>query len=463
LHWPIQRAPIEDDLVIGTPPHLQHLPPDAANRAAFALAGQREPPRPGSLSNGFAHLGLLALPPLMFLMAMSGGFVLSEPAPYELMFIMVLGATLLANAPFPSALVLPFVLICANIIAGIIAILTGPSSADPLRYIAVAAYLSLSAIILAMAICTGPMRVLPAVRWGYTIGATGAALCGILGYFGVAGLDGPFTLSGRAKGPFADPNVFGPFLVFPAVFLIIDILRGGGLRVFIALGFFSVIMLGLLLSFSRGAWAHVAVSTIVAVVLLYITSDQALHRIRLVVTGFVALAVATVALAGLLSVPEVGDLFSERAKFVQPYDVAGNVGRFSTQAAAIDEITKRPFGFGALGFSDKYGLDPHNVYLKVFTSNGWIGGLAYISYVLVTLMAGIQATLSRTPWRLFALVATATFAGQVAEGFIIDTDPWRHFHLTAGVIWGCFAAKFVAARLAPPHHPAVHMAKDQRI
>jgi hypothetical protein len=449
--------------LIETPPHLQHLPPDAANRAAFAFAGQHPSTGSGNLASGFSHLGLVALPPLMFLMAMSGGYVLSEPAPYELMFLMVLGATLLANAPFPSALVLPFVLICANIVAGIIAILTGPSSAEPLRYIAVAAYLSLSAIIVAMAICTGPMRILPALRWGYTIGATVAAICGILGYFGVAGLDGPFTLSGRAKGPFSDPNVFGPFLIFPAVFLIIDILRGGGMRVFVALGFFSVIMLGILLSFSRGAWAHFAISTLVAVVLLYITSDQALHRIRLVVTGFVALALATVALAGLLSVPQVGNLFSERAKIVQPYDVAGNVGRFSTQAAAINEITNRPLGFGAMGFTEKYGLDPHNVYLKVFTSNGWMGGLAYVSYVLMTLMAGLQATLSRTPWRLFALVATATFAGLVAEGFIIDTDPWRHFHLTAGMIWGCFAAKFVATRLTASAQQTHPMAQQQRM
>jgi O-antigen ligase len=422
--------------------------PAAMQRSHAAAASN------GTLAVGFRHIGLALLPVSLFLMAMSGGYTLSEPAPYEALFLLVLAAALMANAPFPHALWLPFVLICLNILGGVVAIASGQPADEPLRYLAVAIYLNMSAIIVAMAICTAPMRMLPALRWGYTAGAVSAALCGILGYFNIAGLGAVFTLSGRAAGPFADPNVFGPFLVFPAVFLIIDILRGGPVRMFVGIALFTILALAILLSFSRGAWGHFAISAMVAVTLLLITSRQPIYRIRILVTGIAAIAAATVAMIALISVPQIGDLFAERAKIIQPYDVAGGNGRFDTQAQAAKAIIETPLGFGALEFGDQYGLDPHNVYLKVLTSNGWLGGFAYIGYVLATLMVGFQAALSRSPWRFFAIAAVATFFGQMLEGVIIDTDPWRHFHLTAGMIWGCYAAELVARGQKRPNQQA---------
>jgi len=38
------------------------------------------------------------------------------------------------------------------------------------------------------------------------------------------------------------------------------------------------------------------------------------------------------------------------------------------------------------------------------------------------------------------------FIGEVAEGFVIDTDHWRHFFLLLGIIWGLAAATFREAR-----------------
>jgi hypothetical protein len=34
----------------------------------------------------------------------------------------------------------------------------------------------------------------------------------------------------------------------------------------------------------------------------------------------------------------------------------------------------------------------------------------------------------------------AAFLGAVGEGFVIDTDHWRHFWLMLGAMWGMFAA-----------------------
>jgi hypothetical protein len=37
----------------------------------------------------------------------------------------------------------------------------------------------------------------------------------------------------------------------------------------------------------------------------------------------------------------------------------------------------------------------------------------------------------------------------MAEGFVIDTDHWRHFYLILGIIWGLAAASRAAKRA--PH------------
>jgi hypothetical protein len=38
----------------------------------------------------------------------------------------------------------------------------------------------------------------------------------------------------------------------------------------------------------------------------------------------------------------------------------------------------------------------------------------------------------------------------MAEGFVIDTDHWRHFYLILGIIWGLAAATRKAQRAPRP-------------
>jgi hypothetical protein len=50
----------------------------------------------------------------------------------------------------------------------------------------------------------------------------------------------------------------------------------------------------------------------------------------------------------------------------------------------------------------------------------------------------------------------------MAEGFVIDTDHWRHFYLLLGMIWGLFAATFRQAhdaRIAAPAASAAQFAR----
>jgi O-antigen ligase len=95
---------------------------------------------------------------------------------------------------------------------------------------------------------------------------------------------------------------------------------------------------------------------------------------------------------------------------------------------------------GPFGFSTIYGQQPHNVYLEIFLVAGWAGGMAYIVLVIATLFVGLRSALVRTPWQSFVIVTIAAFVGEVAEGFIVDTDHWRHYFLLLGMVWGLTAA-----------------------
>ena len=95
---------------------------------------------------------------------------------------------------------------------------------------------------------------------------------------------------------------------------------------------------------------------------------------------------------------------------------------------------------GPFGFSTTFGIQQHNVYLQAFLVYGWLGGLAYISLVLLTLGVGLYTCLQQTPWQAYLIAIYATFVGVVGEGIVIDTDHWRHYFLLLGAIWGLVAA-----------------------
>ncbi len=112
-----------------------------------------------------------------------------------------------------------------------------------------------------------------------------------------------------------------------------------------------------------------------------------------------------------------------------------------------------PNGMGPYQFGVVHGTQQHNVYLQAFLVYGWLGGVTYLVLLGTTLMVGLRALPIRTPWQPYLICAYATFIGEVLEGFVIDTDHWRHFYLLLGMIWGLAAATFHDRRGAPAPPP----------
>jgi hypothetical protein len=279
-------------------------------------------------------------------------------------------------------------------------------------------------------------------RSAYILTATVAAFCGVAGYLHLFPGADMFAPYGRALGAFKDPNVYGPFLIWPALVVIERMMtKRIGLINLVVLG---TLLFGLLLSFSRGAWFHFAVSCAVMLAISVLVAPSNALRIRIAGLAAAGVGVLAVLLVILLSIPSIGGFFFERAQLLQDYDV-GQGGRFVLQQLALQGILDYPAGLGPEEFSRIHGLQPHNVYLQVFMVSGWFGGLSYILLLLSTLWVGLRSIFVRTPWQAYTIVTFATFVGEIAEGFVIDTDHWRHFFLLLGMVWGLAAANMKQA------------------
>ena len=395
---------------------------------------------------GYSRLATRLLHFLIFATILVSPFVMIEPAPYEVLVGLLGIGCLLAGVTVDRKIMLPVILFLIWNVSGLVALIPVIYDKDAVSFILISFYMALTAIIFACLFAHDSVRRLSILRMAYIIAAVTVSIIAIIGYFNLLpGAWDNFTLYNRAKGTFKDPNVFGPYLILPLLFLISGaLLRGLKLR---HIATVAVILVALLLSFSRAAWAHFIVSAIVMLVLMFISTPSARFRTRLATSTILAAGGVAVLLVGILSVGTIGDVFKERASLIQDYD-AGDTGRFTKQSESIPVLLDLPNGFGPYQFRKIYNQDPHNVYLNAFASYGWAGGISYAILVLITLWVGYSNVLKRTPWQNYLIVALATYTGVVGEGFVIDTDHWRHYYLLMGIVWGLAIATINEERRA---------------
>jgi hypothetical protein len=376
---------------------------------------------------------------LVWLMFVSSFYVAVEPAPSDLLFLVVL-ACFFGSGLSISVTVVPFVvfLLLYNL-GGFLSFLQIAGDERARMFVITSFYMAFSAIFLAFYVAYDPMRRMAIIKNALVIAAVIASLLGILGYFDIAGLGKVFSQNIRASSTFKDPNVFATYLIFPGVMLVQGFLLGTQRQKFISLIALFTILAALFLAFSRGAWISFLVSAIMVVGLHFLLAPAAKTRRRillLTVSGAMGLAVL---LAILLSVEGIRELFLDRFTLVKDYD-AGEKGRFGNQLNSIPLLLELPLGFGPLQFPRYFGMDPHNVYINAFASYGWLGGISYFMLVISTIIIGFKTVLMRTPWQNWAIVVFCPLAATMFQGVQIDTDHWRHFFWMLGMTWGLFAA-----------------------
>jgi hypothetical protein len=370
---------------------------------------------------------------VLFITALTSSIAFIEPSPHDALMIVLLVACVAARTNFDRKLLPLLFLIAVWLIGGFFSLMQVGDNTKDIQYAGTSVYLGIAAIMFACLFSDGNMQRLSILRRGYIFAALIATAAGYIGFFHLMPHSDIFLDNDRVSATFKDPNVYGPFLVFPIVWLMIRILTRGVWPVDVAL--LMVLMGGLLLSFSRGAWAHLAISSTVGVLTVFLVTPDPRMRTRIVVIGLLTTLFAALVIGALLSIGSVHDMLVERAKAIQPYDV-GPGGRFWLQEQALGTILQNPNGLGPFEFDRIFGLQQHNVYMQGFLVYGWLGGAAYLTLVVVTLMLGLITMPIAAPWQYYLITAYAVFVGEAAEGMIVDTDHWRHFFLMLGLIWG---------------------------
>jgi hypothetical protein len=375
----------------------------------------------------------------LFITVLTSSFAMIEPSPHDALVGVLALACLVAGVTIERNILPMLILLTVWNVGGLLSLFELSTEKEPLQYAVVSIYLAIAAILFACLVANDTMRRMRIVEKAYVLSAVIASVIGVLAYFrALPGAD-QFLLYGRVKSTFKDPNVFGPFLILPLLLLVQGIITRG-MRLWAAIGSL-IIVAGLFLSFSRGAWFHTVLSAIVMISLMVLTARSQRERVRIVgLSGLAILGIAILVVA-LLSIGSLRSMLLERAQLIQSYDV-GTGGRFQLQELALNALLDQPFGLGPFEFARIFGLQQHNVYLQAFLVYGWLGGLAYLTLVVTTLVVGLRAALIRAPWQLYLLAAYGAFVGEVAESFIIDSDHWRHYFLILGLVWGLSAATF---------------------
>jgi hypothetical protein len=375
---------------------------------------------------------------LVWLMFASSFYVAVEPAPADLLFLVVL-ASFLGSGLTISAVSVPLVLfLLLYNLGGFFSFLQVTDDHKAMMFVITSFYMAFSAIFFAFYVAHDPLRHMAIIKNALVIAAVIASTLGILGYFNVAGLADSFSLYWRAVSTFKDPNVFATYLLFPGVMLVQGFLLGTQRHKFISMIGLFIILAALFLAFSRGAWISFLISSVMIVVLTFMLTPARHTRSRIILITLFGVIGLAVLLTMLLSVEGIRELFLDRFTLVKQYD-AGEKGRFGNQLNSIPLLLEQPLGFGPLYFHKIFGQDPHNVYINAFASYGWLGGISYFLLMICTIMIGFKTVLMRTPWQNWAIVVFCPLVATIFQGVQIDTDHWRHFYWMLGMMWGLFA------------------------
>lgn len=393
--------------------------------------------RRDGLNAQVAAMRLIGLGVLAFGVFLSG-FVISEPAPYELLMVGQVAVWFLLGLKISRTVggLLAFLLVF-NAGGFLSLIMMKQNFGGGLIYVAVSLFLALSAVFYA-AVIEDSHRRLKLMFQAWVAAAVMTSILGTLGYFHAFAGAEVFTRFDRAKGAFQDPNVFGPFLVAPALYLMHGLLSQKLSQAPLRAVGLLILVLGIFLSFSRAAWGMFALASVLLVFIMLLKERSGAFRIKILLLSLASLVLIVAALIIALQSEQVAQILSSRTKLVQDYD-GGHLGRFARHKIGFLMVMEKPLGIGPLVFSTIFPEDEHNTWLKSLTTYGWIGFVSFVGMTVTTVFAGLRIMLRDRPWQPYLMIAWITYLGHALIGNVIDTDHWRHFYILIGVIWGCVA------------------------
>ncbi|MDQ0454060.1 O-antigen ligase family protein [Rhizobium paknamense] len=375
------------------------------------------------------------------------GFVIHEPAPHELYMGLLIPLWFLLGLKISRAVAPLVVLLLVFNVGGLMSLTVMDDLDEGPMYMAISAFLALTSMFFAAIIEDEPKR-LELMFKAWAAAAVITASLGILGYFHAFPGADIFTRYDRAMGAFKDPNVFGPFLIAPALYLMHGVLTGRLMDAPWKILGLLIIAFGIFLSFSRAAWALFLFSAVAMVFILLLKERSTAFRLKILMLALIAGVLMVTALGIALQFDKVSALFANRTQLVQDYD-GGHLGRFERHQIGFLMSMEKPLGIGPMVFSKIFPEDEHNIWLKCLTSYGWLGLACFVSLLAWSICFGFKHLLRNRPWQPYLMIAWIVLIGHAGIGNVIDIDHWRHVYLLLGILWGCRGLEHRAERREP--------------
>ena len=250
----------------------------------------------------------------------------------------------------------------------------------------------------------------------------------ILGTVGFLLQNPVLTWDGRAKGFIDDPNMYGTFLI-PGIMFCGYFLYNSKRHRLLLLGAMALILLGILLSFSR-----IAVVAALFCLFIYLFFREHKRPQRLILgLGLLALAGTVLLVFASLTSSEFTEKLLDRLTFAQSYDL-GEQGRYNRYLLVLPMIMENPLGLGVLQLDKIFPEPIHNIWLSSFVNYGWGGGFSWIILVCGSVIISVlnyRRTRSDVP-----IVLLLSLIGPILGATLHEGEHWRQMWLHFGLIWG---------------------------
>lgn len=369
-----------------------------------------------------------------------GFLVFIEPAPYDLLAVIFMPIVLFAGFKLDRTLLVLTIILLVYNLGGFLSLMPYWHESTSVIFTVLSLYLAILCVFQAVFISQSPEDRAELCLKAYTASAVIVAISGIIGYFNIFGLSELLTLYGRAKGTFKDPNVYGPYLSLGALFLIQKLALNRTRHVIGTVALLLIILFGLLLSVSRGAWGAFVIASGLMIVSGFLTAPNGKTRRRIIMLTAMVVVSVVLAVAVALLDESTRELLTSRATVTQSYD-EGETGRFGAQLRSLSQLIELPNGYGPFRYNKHWGGDPHNSYVNAFASYGWIGGFCFIALVGFSFFIGFRLIFSRSPMQHAAQVFFPCLFTSFLQAMQIDIDHWRHVFLFIAAVWGLESAR----------------------
>jgi O-antigen ligase len=361
--------------------------------------------------------------------------VFIEPAPYDILSVLLFAIFFSLGLRIPTGIGLALLLLGLFLLANVVASIFSKNPVESFIYMAITAFLLITWLFFTSIIYENPKQVMPIIWSGYLVAALIAVALGLLGYFKLIPYSELFLHSGRVSGTFKDANVFGPFLVPVALYLGAKLTSAIRVNLWGTLAILGLIMFGILLSFSRGAWANLVITAFAYILLRFSIRPSPAEIFRLGILGGLMTVLTVTVIVWAISTPQISDLFFERAILFHSHDIEAG-GRFSALGEALEMSSENPIGIGPGQSHYFFITEPHNLFLHIFLETGWLGGISFCFFIMLTLWRSFQFCLRKSEIHDTYIIVFASVIGILIESLIVHSTHWRHLYLLLAMLWG---------------------------